>query len=113
MGVVPETKDIEMNTVGSTHQETSDNRRLKFLRKLLKPLRRSLVASGGIEILMSYEGSYGIVDFHEIEVWNNDCQLTTPELTTLCAELRVRFRELLQIRNPAWEMELGGSGEIM
>jgi hypothetical protein len=36
-----------------------------------------------------------------------------PELTAFHAELRIRFSELLELRNPAWEMELGGSGDIL
>ena len=102
-----------MKAIGSTQRKTSGNRRLKLLRKHLKPLRRSLLASGAVKILMSYEGCDGIVDFNEVEAWSNDWQLTNAELTTFHAELRVRFSELLQLRSPAWEMELGGSGEIM
>ena len=62
---------------------------------------------------MSYQGCEGAVDFNDVEVWNDDRQLTSAELTAFHAELRVRFSELLQLRNPDWEMELGGSGEIM
>jgi hypothetical protein len=102
-----------MNAIGSTKQKTSDDGRIKSLRKHLKPLRKNLRASGADEIVMSYQGCDGIVDFNDFELWSNRRRLTAPELTAFHAELRVLFGELLQLRNPAWETDLGGSGEIL
>ena len=102
-----------MKTVGSTKRKLFDDCRIKALRKYLKPLRKNLLASGVAEILMSYQGRDGNVDFNDFELWNDERQLTAPELTAFHAELRIRFSELLELRNPAWEMELGGSGDIL
>jgi hypothetical protein len=63
--------------------------------------------------MMSYQGSQGAVDFNDFELWNDGRQLAAPELAAFHSELRVRFSELLQLRNPSWETELGGSGEIL
>ena len=49
----------------------------------------------------SYKGCDGNVDFNDVEVWNDDRQLTSPEFAPFHAELRVRFDEMLQLRNPA------------
>lgn len=102
-----------MKAPTSTKKVAFDKRRINLLRKHLKTLRKSLRASGVAEILMSYQGSQGAVDFNDFELWNDGQQLMAPEMTAFYSELRVRFSELLQLRNPAWEAELGGSGEIL